>query len=430
LDENIFSSDIERILEEINKIEDKILSNSIGQNNSKKKESKDIKAPLTPMINDQEKKEEKAFKPRYTGRKIFQVGSETSYITHGDDLLEDALPRAKIKVFGVGGAGCNTATNLYYYFKNNKNSDIVDIYAVNTDVFQLRRSKGNYKVLIGRKLCKGYGAGNDPRVGEAAMKESLNDLKPHIEEADLIFVTCGLGGGTGSGAAPVILEAAKELGKPTVAVCTLPFSSEGKKRFLNANWALERITKAADTYILISNDKLVEIVPTMSIIEAFKLSDEVLVTAVSGIVDMIIEEGLVNVELADVIRVLKDGKLSIIGIGEADSSVENRGIAAVQKALNNPLLDLEITTAKKALVNISGDPNLVVKDINEVLSYISSRIDADSEGDIIWGFFPKEELRNVIRITVILTGIETFPGRKEEIADFPINKKPDLNEEV
>jgi len=349
------------------------------------------------------------------------IFSESSIISSTDEDFQ--TPVSRIKVLGVGGAGCNTVSNLYDIFKN---SDVIDVYAINTDAYQLRRSRANYRVLIGKKTCKGYGAGNDPKRGEEAIRESLEDIKNIIEDTDILFVTCGLGGGTGSGAAPVIIETAKEMGILTVAICTLPFSSEGKKKFENAKEALIKIMDHADTYIFIPNDKLLEIAPKMSILAAFKLADSVLVTAIRAITDMALKSGAINVDFADVLTVLRGGKTTVIGIGEADTSIENRGIAAVQKALTNPLLDVDISTAKRALINISGDPNIGVVDVNSILAYVNSRISSDEE--IIWGFFPDKELNNLIRVTVILTGIDPIvdPEMIDEI--FFAKKKTELME--
>ncbi|MGQ4891121.1 MAG: cell division protein FtsZ [Candidatus Njordarchaeia archaeon] len=322
-----------------------------------------------------------------------------SLISEGLDNFE--TPVSNIKVFGVGGAGCNTATNLYELFKD---SETVEVYAVNTDVYQLRRSKAHYKILIGRNTCRGYGAGNNPEVGEAAMKESIEDVKELLEGTDIVFVTCGLGGGTGSGAAPVLIRAAKELGILTVAVCTLPFTSEGKKKFENAKWALDQIIEDADTYIFIKNDKLIEIAPKISILQAFKLADSILMTAIKAITEMALDSGAINVDFADVLQVLRNGKTAVIGIGEADTSVDSRGIAAVQKALTNPLLDVDISTASKALVNIAGDPNIGVDDVDKILEYVGEKIGSDKE--IIWGYYPDESLENTVRVTVIMAGIE------------------------
>ena len=323
----------------------------------------------------------------------------SSLISSGYDNFE--TPVSNIKVFGVGGAGCNTATNLYELFKD---SETVEVYAVNTDVYQLRRSKAHYKILIGRSVCRGYGAGNNPEVGEAAMKESIEDVKELLDGADIVFVTCGLGGGTGSGAAPVLIRAAKEMGILTVAVCTLPFTSEGKKKFENAKWALNQIIEDADTYIFIKNDKLIEIAPKISIIQAFKLADSILMTAIKAITEMALDSGAINVDFADVLQVLRNGKTAVIGIGEADTSVDSRGIAAVQKALTNPLLDVDISTASKALVNIAGDPNIGVDDVDKILEYVGDKIGSDKE--IIWGYYPDESLENTVRVTVIMAGIE------------------------
>ncbi len=405
--------EIERIFDMVTKIEDSLTSSNNSRNYITENNNLNANPVSDREVKPNVKSESVNTSNTVIGKDIddsvfpfsltIDKKRETDSVIITDDDQDLVPPISKIIVMGVGGAGCNTATNLFDIFKNN---NIVDIYAINTDIFQLKRSKAHYKVLIGRKTCRGFGAGNDPTMGEAAMKESIEDIKDIISSADLLFVTCGLGGGTGSGAAPVLLKAAKELGVRTIAVCTLPFSSEGRKKFENAKWAIKQIVEYADTYIFVSNDKLVEIAPKMSIVQAFKLADEVLVTAIRAIAEMILNSGLVNIDFRDVLKIIDNGKTSIIGIGEADSSVENRGIAAVQKALTNPLLDIDISTAKKALISITGDPNLGVIDVDKVLEYVTSKIDANSE-DIIWGFFPNEDMNNLVRVTVIVTGIES-----------------------
>ncbi len=388
--------DLERMLREVSLLE-KELENHLNNADISQAQTEINEASLPQLDNYR-----KAIR---TGRTIISKDS--------DDF---DTPISSIKVIGVGGAGCNTASYLYELFKDN---GIIEVYAVNTDVFQLKKSKADYKILIGKNICKGYGAGNNPEIGEAAMRESIEDLRELIANTDILFVTCGLGGGTGSGAAPVLIEAARELGVTTIAVCTLPFTSEGKKRFENARWALERIVESADTHIFVSNDKLIEIAPKISILQAFKLADSVLVTAIKALTDITLNDGAINVELSDALAVLRNGGSAVIGIGEADSSVENRGIAAVQKALTNPLLDVDVSTANKALLNISGDPSIGVDDVNKILEYINSKIGTDKE--IIWGLFPNEALDDIIRVTVILTGIETvindpFNGNSLELS--------------
>ncbi len=313
-------------------------------------------------------------------------------------ILEEA--RARIVVIGVGGAGNNTVTRL-------KEAGIegAEVVAVNTDAQDLLAAKADRKILIGYDLTRGLGAGGDPKIGEEAAKEDLEKIRDVVKDADMVFVTCGLGGGTGTGAAPVIAEVAKKEGALTIAVVTLPFSVEGKRRMENALKGLERLQQTADTCIVIPNDRLLEVVPDLPLTAAFKVADEVLINAVKGITEMITKPGLMNLDFADVRAVMEGGGYALIGIGEAENADGgNRAVKAVENALNNPLIDVDISGAKGALVHVKGGKDLTLKEAEEVVELVASELADDAT--VIWGAQIEEDMNDVLRVTVIVTGIE------------------------
>jgi len=332
--------------------------------------------------------------------------------TETDDELRKILEskKAVIKVVGVGGAGGNTVSRMMQI-------GIVgaETVAMNTDAQDLLYTDADKKVLIGKELTGGLGAGADPKVGQEAAKESKEDVKKILEGADLVFVTCGLGGGTGTGAAPVIADISKKLGALTVSVVTLPFSMEGKQRFRNAQDGLENLEAVADTLIIIPNDKLLEIVPDVSITTAFKVADEILVNSVKGIAELITKPGLVNLDFADIRAVMGAGGLAMIGMGESDS--ENRAVESVEKALTNPLLDVEIEDATGALVNVSGGADITIKECQQIVEGVSTKINPDAK--IIWGAQIIKDLGDTIRAMLIITGVKSSqiygPGKTYKV---------------
>lgn len=327
-------------------------------------------------------------------------GGKEAKISSVDEDLKKLLEtrRAEIKVVGVGGAGGNTVSRMMQI-------GIVgaEVVAVNTDAQDLLYTDADSKVLMGKELTRGLGAGADPKVGMEAAKESKDELKEVLQGADMVFITCGLGGGTGTGGSPIVAEVAKKLGALTVGVVTLPFSMEGKQRMDNAKMGLENLENILDTLIVIPNDKLLQIVPDVSIITAFKVSDEILVNAVKGIAELVTKPGLVNLDFADIRAVMGSGGLAMIGLGESDT--ENRALEAVQKALSNPLLDVEIDGAEGALINVSGGADVTIRECQEIVEAVSSKLSADAK--IIWGAQIVKELGDVIRALLIVTGVKS-----------------------
>ena len=328
-----------------------------------------------------------------------------------DEELEElvAKQRAKIKVIGTGGGGNNTIDRM---------TDVgivgAETIAVNTDAQDLLYTNADVKILIGKELTGGLGAGSIPKVGEDAAKESEHDIKSKIQGSDIVFITCGLGGGTGTGSAPVIAEIAKKLGILTIGVVTIPFAMEGQRRYENAISGLEKLENTVDTLIVIPNDKLLELCPGLPLHTAFKVADEILTNSVKGVAELITKTGLVNLDFADIKTIMCNGGVAMIGVGESDS--ENRATDSVDKAINNPLLDVDITGASGALINVSGGPNMTLDEAKKVVETISERIDVDAR--IIWGAQISEDLGNTIRTLLIVTGVNSpqiFGGRKKKV---------------
>ena len=317
-----------------------------------------------------------------------------------DEELRELLEKRKtqIKVVGAGGAGNNTITRLMQV-------GIVgaETIAVNTDAQDLLYTDADVKVLIGKELTGGLGAGANPEIGREAAKESKEELKKVLKGADMVFLTCGLGGGTGTGSLPIIADISKKLGALTVAIVTLPFTMEGKQRMKNAREGLANLEKVTDTLIVIPNDKLLEIVPDVSIATAFKVADEILVNAVKGIAELVTKPGLVNLDFADVKAVMSEGGLAMIGMGE--SNTENRALEAVEKALSNPLITVDINGAKGALINVMGGPDITIKEAQQVCEAVSTRLSPDAK--IIWGAQIAKELGDTIRALLIITGVKS-----------------------
>ncbi len=304
---------------------------------------------------------------------------------------------ARIKVVGVGGSGCNAISRMI-----SSRIKGVDFIAVNTDAQALHNSQATEKIHIGRSLTRGLGAGMNPELGRAAAEESKKDIEKLLKGADMVFVTCGLGGGTGTGASPVVAEVAREIGALTVAIVTKPFSFEGKERFRIAEEGFEQLKNKVDTIIVIPNERLLQIIDKKtSLLDAFKTVDNILRQAVQGISDLITIPGIINVDFNDVRAIMKDAGSALMGIGRA--SGENRAVEAAKAAINSPLLELSIDGAKGVLFNISGGADLGMAEINDAAKVITSSIDSDAK--VIFGTVVDESLKKgEIKITVIATG--------------------------
>jgi cell division protein FtsZ len=338
-----------------------------------------------------------------------------SYDDNIDSDLKEIIQRSRAKIFvvGTGGAGNNTVSRLAEIGVEGAGT-----LSVNTDAQDLFYSKSDHKLLIGRSTCGGLGAGGMPDIGEESAEESEEQLKEKLEGADMVFVTCGLGGGTGTGSAPVISKLAKKIGALTIAVATMPFSAEGLRRRENAEKGLEKLQSAADTVIVIPNDKLLEVAPNLPINKAFMVADELLGRAVKGITELITKPGLVSLDFADIRSIMMGSGMAMIGMGESDSG--DRAIESVHEALNSPLLDLDISNAKGALINISGSSDLTLHEAEKVVQIVADELDPDA--NIIWGTQIQEDLENVIRTTIVVAGVKSphifgMPGEKEFVEE-------------
>lgn len=320
------------------------------------------------------------------------------------EIKPDIETFAKIKVVGVGGSGGNGVARMV-----DAKIKGVEFVAINTDAQALHNSKAQEKIHIGKNLTKGLGAGMNPEIGRQAAEENRDEIQEVLKGADMVFVTCGLGGGTGSGAAPIVAETAKELGALTVGVVTKPFTFEGSQRRAIAEEALENLKDRVDTLITIPNDKLLSIIDRkMTLVNAFRIVDDVLRQGVQGISDLITKPGIVNVDFADVRAIMEDSGSALMGIGIA--SGENRAAEAAKAAINSPLLELSIDGAKGVLFNISGSSDLAMLEINEAANIITENIDPNAK--VIFGAVMDETIRKgEIQITVVATGFDV--ARKE-----------------
>ena len=321
----------------------------------------------------------------------------------------DSARIAKIKVIGVGGGGGNAVSSMV------EGNEIigVEFIAMNTDAQVLLANKAPTKLQIGEKMTKGLGVGGDPEIGAQAAEESIEKIKELLVDTDMVFITAGMGGGTGTGASPAVAKLAKEAGALTVAVVTKPFHFEGTRRSVVAEDGIERLRDEVDTLIVIPNQRLMDVIDRkMTLLEAFKVADSVLGQAVGGIADIITTPGLINVDFADVKTIMLNAGTALLGIGTGVG--ENRAQMAARAAVSSPLLDLSIEGATGVLFNITGGNDLTMFEVDEAARIISSSADADA--NIIFGAVIKEDLSDQIRITVVATGFDETRARIAQMA--------------
>lgn len=339
-----------------------------------------------------------------------------------DAELESLLSQqtASIKVVGCGGAGNNTITRI-----TEVGVAGAETIAINTDAQDLLYTTCDKKILIGRELTKGLGAGSIPKIGEEAARETEAEIKSVIQGSDLVFVTAGLGGGTGTGSAPIVAEIARKQGALTVGIVTMPFAMEGTRRYENASLGLERMEKTVDTLIVIPNDKLLLLAPDLPIHTAFKVADEILTNAVKGIAELVTRPGLVNLDFADIKTVMGNGGVALIGVGESDT--ENRALEAVEKAIGNPMLDVDISGANGALINITGGMDLTLEEARSIVEAVSAKV--DPEARIIWGAQVNEDMQKAIRVLLIITGVHSsqITGSTR---NQPVKKRKNMENEL
>lgn len=326
--------------------------------------------------------------------------------------------RATIKVVGCGGGGNNTINRI-------TEVGVVgaETIAINTDAQDLLYTSADIKILIGKELTGGLGAGGIPKIGEESARETEKEVRDAITGADMVFITSGMGGGTGTGSAPVVAEVAKKLGMLVVGIVTVPFKMEGQRRYENAMYGLEKLESAVDTLIVIPNEKLLELAPNLPLHTAFKVADEILTNSVKGIAELVTKAGLVNLDFADIKTVMGNGGVAMIGVGESDT--ENRSIDAVERAVNNPLLDVDVAGANGALINVIGSSDMTLEEARTVVEAVSTRLDEDAR--IIWGAQISEDLGKNLRVMLIVTGVKSpqIMGSKPQKDEFARKQSSD-----
>jgi cell division protein FtsZ len=342
--------------------------------------------------------------------------------THSINFDELRAGKANIKVFGMGGAGCNAVTWLF-----NKGINGAGIYGVNTDALHLSITKADEKILIGKELTRGLGAGGKPMVGREAAKESLSELKKAVSGSDMVFVIGGEGGGTATGAMPVVAQLAKESGAIVIAVVTMPFDCE-KARHDKAEFGLQELTEVVDTAIVIDNNRLVDIAGNLPMEQAFAVANELVSTMIKGIVETITLPSLINLDYADVSAILRNGQVAVIGVGESDAS--SRVEEAVRQALTHPLLDVDYKGATGALIHVTCGPDFKLEEFSGIGELVTENISPDAQ--VIIGARINKEFANKVRVITIMTGVHSpyvlgrgdlraeEPQKRREISDLGI----------
>ncbi len=316
--------------------------------------------------------------------------------TEKTENLED-VKDAKILVVGAGGAGNNQVTRI-----QNKDIQGAETVVINTDKQHLQMSSADRKILVGRDLTKGLGAGGQPEKGARSVEENRAELRNLFKDADMVFLTAGLGGGTGTGAAPVLAQIAKKEDCIVIGTVTMPFEIEGA-RMSKAEEGLYKLRQHVDTAIVIENDKLLEIAGDMPLDQAFGVADELITTMIKGITETISQPSLVNLDYADVQAIMNEGGVAVVGYGESDTN--NKGKEAIHEALSNPLLDVEFDGANGALLHVAGGEDLTLNEINEVGQHVKSKLDTNAQ--TIWGARVKDELQGKLQVISIITGVES-----------------------
>lgn len=344
--------------------------------------------------------------------------------THSINFDELRAGKANIKVVGCGGCGVNMVTWLF-----NKGINGATVYAANTDALHLSVAKADEKILIGKELTRGLGAGGNPAKGREAAKEALVDVKKAIGNADMVFVLAGMGGGTGTGAAPVVAQIAKETGAVVIGVVTMPFESE-KARIDKAEFGLQELREVTDTCIVLDNNRLVDIAGQLPIEQAFAVANELVSTMVKGIVETITLPSLINLDYADVSAIMRNGGVAVIGIGESDSQSDKVN-EAVRQALTHPLLDVDYKGASGALVHITCGPDLKLEEFDVIGRTVSENL--SPEAQVIIGARISKEFTGKVRVITIMTGVKSpyVLGKEVEARSIPVSKEmTDLGIEV
>ncbi|MGM0404609.1 MAG: cell division protein FtsZ [Thermoplasmatota archaeon] len=356
---------------------------------------------INQALNKHEK-DEKFEREKPRGKTIDDVDEETIEEAPEDEELRNLLEtlEVKIRIFGCGGGGCNTLDRL-----TEEGISGAELIACNTDAKHLLHTHAQKKVLIGKNTTRGLGAGARPEIGEKSARESKEELKKHMEGADIVFITAGMGGGTGTGVAPVVAELAKEEEALVMGVVTLPFEGEGRERMKNAKKGLSKLERYCDTTVIIPNDKLLELVPNLSLNAAFKVADEILMESIKGMTEIITKPGLVNLDYNDVRTIMDDGGVAMIGIGDSDDP-NNRVDDAVNQAIGSPLLgEIDLSDANGALIRVTGGPDMTVTEAERAADLVNEKISGDAR--IIWGCNVEEDLKNTMKILLVITNVHS-----------------------
>jgi cell division protein FtsZ len=338
---------------------------------------------------------------RYEQKGGAQPQGTEMVLSSDDDELERILKdlTLTIKVVGCGGGGSNTVSRLME--EGIRGAELV---ACNTDAMHLRGVHSNRKILLGLKTTRGLGAGGEPTVGRKSADEAHDQLEEVVKTADIVFITCGLGGGTGTGSAPMVAELAKSNGALVIVFTTKPFKAEGQNREEVADWGLHRLVHVADTVVTIPNDRLLEINPRLPLNAAFHVVDELLMNSIKGIIEMVTKPGLVNIDYNDLRTIMEGMGMAVVGIGSDDSD-DDRAHKAVRKALDSPLLAYDISNAKGALIKVTGGPDMTLQEAETVAEEIMKKVNPSTR--IIWGAAVEEEFAGKITVMVVITGVES-----------------------
>ncbi len=319
-----------------------------------------------------------------------------------DEELREVLEslRTNIYIVGLGGAGCNTIDRV-----SEEGIHGAQLVAGNTDAQDLLTIRANRKILMGRNLTKGLGTGAKPEIGEKAAQEAKEQYEDLLSDADIVFLTCGLGGGTGTGSVETVARVAKDADALTIAVLTQPFSAEGESRMRSAAWGIKRVRNVADTVILIPNDKLLELVPRLPLNKAFKVADEVLMRAIKGMTEIITKPGLVNLDYNDLRTIMQGAGQAMIGMGESNAGGDKRALEAVDGAINSPLLDVDISGASGVLINVTGSEDMSVHEAELVAEEVEKKVDENA--NIIWGCSVDPTLEDKLKVMIVATGVKS-----------------------
>lgn len=367
---------------------------------------------MESIVNDalnrhEEEKETGTEKPR--GKTVDEVDEEELQGAPEDEELRQLLEtlEVKIRIFGCGGGGSNTIDRL-----TQEGITGAELIACNTDAKHLLHTHAQKKILLGKKKTRGLGAGARPEIGEESALEAKQEIKPHVEGSDIVFITAGMGGGTGTGSAPIIGEMAKNEGALVMGIVTLPFQAEGRERMKNAKRGLMKLERFCDTTVVVPNDKLLELVPNLPLDAAFKVADEVLMESIKGITEIITKPGLVNLDYNDVRTIMDEGGLAMIGIGESDDP-NQRVDEAVEQAIGSPLLgNVDLSDSKGALIRVTGGHDMTVSEAERAADLVNSKISPDAR--IIWGCNVEKDMKNTMKILLVITNVHSD---SEKLAD-------------